>query len=43
MSICRCSKCHEIIDSDLTEGCLCEDCKDNLDSMDLEDQLDELL
>lgn len=43
MSMCRCTKCGEIIDTDLTEGTMCEDCQDEFDSLDLEDQLEEAL
>ena len=43
MSMCRCMKCGEIVDTDLTEGAMCEDCQADFDGMDLEDQLEELL
>lgn len=43
MSMCRCDMCEEIIDSDLCEGCVCADCKADMDDMDLEDQLETLL
>jgi hypothetical protein len=44
-----CRKCGEQIDTDdepesyVGEVCYCEDCRADMDSMDLEDQLDELL
>ena len=43
MSMCRCCVCKEIIDSDLHEGTICEDCQADLDGKDLEDQLEQLL